>query len=203
MGRLTQSTLLIAELTLLVGISSGTLAEAAAPRIIMFYGGNLPKPVVLHEWRENMEFMRAISHEAKVTAKYLEVRPYIIVALFWGQEWVRYGKDGDRLNRLRPEQANQHGRFYPAVANKRAIFVFNSVPGPWPLTREVEKEGTEILAKHGIPIRLRSASFHYRKNGRCCRERLEVGGLGGVRADSGDLGDYVPGAIPISVETSR
>ncbi|MBA3441597.1 MAG: hypothetical protein H0T92_17190 [Pyrinomonadaceae bacterium] len=128
--------------------------EAAAPRLLMIYGKQLPKPIILANWQENQRLMSAITEEAKVTPEELKGRPYLEVALFSGLEWVRYVDQGKPLDKLRPKQASQHGRFYPAVGDAAPIMTFKSLPGPGPLTRRVDAKGVEILAGHGIPVRL-------------------------------------------------
>lgn len=98
--------------------------------------------------------MSAITEEARVTPEELKGRPYLEVALFSGLEWVRYVDQGKPLDKLRPKQASQHGRFYPAVGDAAPIMTFKSLPGPGPLTRQVKPEGIEILARHGVPVKM-------------------------------------------------
>ena len=143
-------------LFVLAGILFATPAEAAAPRLLMVYGKQLPKSIVLSNWQENQRLMSAITEEAKVTPEELKGRPYFELAFFWGLEWVRYVDQGKPLAKLRPKQASQHGRFYPAVGDAGPVVVFKSLPGPGPLNRSVKLEGIEILARHAVPVRLDS-----------------------------------------------
>src|SRR5689334_2520114 len=101
-----------------------TTSSAAGPRLIMFYGGPLQKPVILADWQENLLFVAATHDEAKVTSRALEGRPYIKVAMFWGPEWEHYVEEGRPLDKIRPDQANQHSRFYPAVDGHLSVFVY-------------------------------------------------------------------------------
>src|SRR5712692_9695096 len=87
--------------------------QAAAPRLIMFHGKLLPKPVILDDWKENLQLM-AVRPDAAVTRDQL-VWPYLQVAYFWGPRWVRYVQEGKPLDKLHPEEGDQHLRFYPAV----------------------------------------------------------------------------------------
>jgi hypothetical protein len=51
------------------------------------------------------------------------------LALFWGFEWVQFVNDIRPLTALKPEQANQHARFYPALGAALALVVFRDEPG--------------------------------------------------------------------------
>src|SRR5713226_4809934 len=79
---------------LFTGIVFAKYADAAAPRLIMVYGSPLTKPVVLSDWRENLEFMASITQQSSVTPEELRRRPYLKLALFWGPEWARYVEEG-------------------------------------------------------------------------------------------------------------
>lgn len=151
MGRRLCRTLLLMTLAPLVALSAPSLTRAAAPRLLMVYGTPLPQPVLLTDWWENLDFMLAIAEGVTITPEELAGRPYLGLAFFGGPEWVRYADEGRPLGALRPEEANQHGRFYPAAGDAGAVVTLDSVPGPWPLTRRVEPTGLEILARHGIP----------------------------------------------------
>lgn len=102
--------------------------------------------------------MLAIADEASVTPQALAERPYLELAFFWGPEWGRYVDGGGPLDALRPEQGNQHGRFYLAIGAAAPVFTFDSIPGPGTVIRRVEPQAVEILARHGIPTGLEATS---------------------------------------------
>ena len=142
-----------------VALFTGTVfakcADAAAPRLIMVYGSPLTKPVILSNWRENLEFMSSITQESSVTPEELRRRPYVKLALFWGPEWAQYVEEGKPIDRLRPEQANQQGRFYPAVGRAGPVVTLDMPPGSvGPSWRQVREAGIRILLKYGIAVRL-------------------------------------------------
>jgi hypothetical protein len=142
----------------------GSLAadvHAAAPRLILVTGPMLKRPVLLESWDENMRLMLAVANPASVAAEALPNRPFHKVALFWGPEWAEYITKGRSVKALRPEQGNQHARFYPAVGSSPPLFVFEDIPGPLGegarkvgLVRSVEQRGLDVLAKRGIRVRI-------------------------------------------------
>jgi hypothetical protein len=79
----------------------GTTADAAYPRLLMVYGKSLAKPIVV----ENaLDVVKVIEHTSDGTSvNGLEDRPYLELALFWGNEWNRYMDEGKPSNQLRPE----------------------------------------------------------------------------------------------------
>jgi len=60
----------------------------------------------------------------------LSHRPYVNLAIFWGQ----YDPD-----QLKPANASQHGRFYPATASEPAIVV-STVPDMQKKSNPIPKE---------------------------------------------------------------
>ncbi len=141
--------------TLFTGIVFAKHADAAAPRLIMVYGSPLRKPVILGNWRENLEFMSSITQQSSVTPEELRRRPYLRLALFWGPEWAQYVEEGKPIDKLRPEQANQQGRFYPAVGHASPVVTLDMPPGSvGPSWRQVREGGIRILLRYGIPVRL-------------------------------------------------
>jgi hypothetical protein len=89
-------------------------------------------------------------------------RPGLQLAMFWDAGiWEPYVREG-RLGSLRPEQANQFGRFYPAVAGQAAL-VDLPWAGTWP--KRVSPEALAILARHGVPTRLDSSGVPTRHGG--------------------------------------
>ena len=104
-------------------LSGGTSLGAAGPRLILISGGGLERPIVLSDWQENMSFLQQLTTPQGPEPRQLAARPFLNVSLFWGPQWDEYLRDGRPLSELRPEQANQHGRFYPAVSGAAAATV--------------------------------------------------------------------------------
>ncbi len=152
-------TALIVSPVLLALATSLMTAWAAGPCILMVYGPPLAKPVTLHNWPENEQFMVAAVDTATVTPAQLGGRPYMSLALFWGSPWEQYVNQGKPLTALRPAQANQCARLYPAYGTARPVLALDSdrVPSEWQL-RQIGSEGLAILARHGIPVRLKVRS---------------------------------------------
>jgi hypothetical protein len=144
---------------LLLGLGVAVPATAAAPRLIMVYGGPLARPVVLADWWGNLA---VITGEAvDVRPEGLSARPYLNLALFWGPRWDTYVRDGGSLDALHPEQANEHARFYPAVGEAPALVESQNIGG----LRRLPPQGAEVLARHGIPVRLDAAGASARADG--------------------------------------
>jgi hypothetical protein len=119
--------------------------EAAAPRFLMIYGRPLQKPVLLSDWGEIFKVFTSTPAETKVN---LNDRPFFELALFWGPAWNAYVRDGKPLDKLRPEDANQKGRFYPAFGDKPAVI------SAGPTVKQVPAESLRFLERHGIRTRL-------------------------------------------------
>ena len=148
--------LIVAALALLVVATSTTAAIAAGPRVILVYGPPLAKPIVLYNWAENEQLMGAAADAATIKPAELKGRPYLNMALFWGSGWGQYVKHSKPLGVLRPDHANQCVRFYPAYGAASPLMVFDSILGPYTsLTHVVRPEGIAILARHGVPVRLK------------------------------------------------
>jgi len=143
--------LLIVGLVLLVTALVASPAVAAAPRLIMVYGPPLSKPIILRDWQENLTVMLKMKR-TNIDPGELEGRSYLKMALFWGPRWVEYVEEGKPLGALRPEQANQHARFYPATGDEPALITLGSSKfGPRSI-RRVEPEALVVLARHGVPV---------------------------------------------------
>lgn len=106
-------------LLLALSVVSVPPVEAAAPQLLMVYGGGLTEPVILGDWDENLAFLLATSGSIDVPTAELAGRPFHSLALFWGGEWSRYMAEGGSLATLRPEQANQQGASIPHMAPAR------------------------------------------------------------------------------------
>jgi hypothetical protein len=133
------------------------VAGAAAPRIMMVTGPGLDEPVFLTDYSENLDLMlafqrgREIDEGRVVDPKELRRRPYLELWLFWGEnQWEPYVREG-RLADLTREQANQYGRFYPALGARDAVMNLD-VPG----SRTATAKLLAILAHHGIPTRVQA-----------------------------------------------
>ncbi len=136
----------------LVGILASALpAAAAAPRLVMVYGNGLPQPVILSSWEENGTLLSAATEAADISPESLAGRPYFRLAFFWGLQWDEYVGSGKLLSELKPDQANQYGRYYPATSSSSAVLTFDSIPGSGALTRWLDPRGVAVLVRHGIP----------------------------------------------------
>ncbi len=130
-------------------------ALAKGPRIMLVYGAPLAKPVVMSNWRDNATVMFAAADSTSVMHANLAHRPSLRVAMFWGLHWMRYMRHHRPLRNVRPAEADQFARFYPAYGTRPALFVFDSIPGPYTsLIRRIHAAGLRVLARYGIPIRL-------------------------------------------------
>jgi hypothetical protein len=130
--------------TLLLLMVGAARLEAAAPRLVMFYGGPLRTPVLLADWHDNLRLVQSATAGTAEPYGRLAGRPYIRVAHFWGPEWARYVDEGNPLDQLRPEQGNEHGRFYPAFRGSDAVY----------FGKRLTPKVLAMLAKQGIPVRL-------------------------------------------------
>jgi hypothetical protein len=153
--RALRRTFLAVGVALLALTTTTTPGIAAGPRIMMVYGRPLAMPVIFSNWGENETLMVAANDDMSVMHAQLTGRPSLRVAMFWGMDWVQYMKHHRSLAALHPNQANQFAGFYPAYGAAPALFVFDSIPGPYrSLIRRIRPEGIAVLAHHGIPVRL-------------------------------------------------
>lgn len=127
--------------------------RAAVPRIVLVTGPSLPVPVVLSDWGDNGQLLSG-DERSDLSPDDLIGRPFFDLWLFWGVEWDVYVAAGNPLDRLRPEQANQHARFFPAVGDAEALLTIDYIPGPGAPVRGMIPEGLAVLAAHGVPVRL-------------------------------------------------
>ncbi len=134
---------------LLAALLCVTSLEAAAPRLLMVYGASFQKPVLLSEWGKIFKMFTSTPAETDVN---LNDRPFFELALFWGPEWNAYVNDGKPLDKLRPEDANQKGRFYPAFGDNPAVI------SAGPMVKQIPPESVSFLEHYGIPTRLPVAS---------------------------------------------
>ena len=139
-------------LALVIGASSPAAAGAAAPRLLMVSGPGLSKPVLLTSWNEISDLVQAAANESPPAARAsLAGRPSLRLALFWDATiWEPYIRER-KLASLRPADATQFGRFYPAVNGKPAAI---DLPwtGRWP--KQPNARALAILERHGVPVAL-------------------------------------------------
>ena len=155
------SLILMLGLAALLFLSTSTPAVAAAPRLVLVYGDGLAHPVVLDDWWGNLALL--LGDEQPEELADLDGRPYLELALFWGPAWDQYVRDGNPLDALRPEQANQRGRLYLGTADLPPLLAINGVrnkttPGPVWSVRSVPAEAIQVFARHGIPTRVGAAA---------------------------------------------
>lgn len=111
---------------------ASTPASAISPSAVMVYGGTLGQPILLRPagpadfpafgllWWQAGSYRqptRTVQGDPELLSG-LSNRPYVKLAIFWG----RYEPE-----QLKPENASQHGRFYPPTAAEPAIVV-STVP---------------------------------------------------------------------------
>ena len=112
---------------LLAGFSS-TPVLAVSPSAVLVYGEKLAQPTLLRPdspedfpafgllWWNAGPYARptrTVQGDPHLLSA-LKNRPYVNLAIFWG----RYDAD-----QLKPENASQHGRFYPPTASEPALVV--------------------------------------------------------------------------------
>ncbi len=127
----------------------------AAPWIMIVHGDLLPQRVVMSDWHENNRLMAAIVASTPADTTWVHQRPYVHLAMFWGPEWAHYPRTPEALARLRPEQASQHGRFYPAWAASDAVVLIGSTSGrAYTTLGPIAEHGLVLLEHYGVPVRV-------------------------------------------------
>lgn len=155
MWKFSRRLILLTVLLVAVLVSSINPAFAKGPRIMMIYGPPLAKPVLVSNWSDNATIMVAAHESASLANTRLTGRPSLRVAMFWGLHWMRYMQHHKPLAAVHPTQADQFARFYPAYGTAPALFVFDSIPGPYTsLIRRVGRMGLAVFARYGVPVRL-------------------------------------------------
>jgi hypothetical protein len=119
-------------------------AEAAAPRYILVSGPGLERPVILGNWNENLAFLIGLIPAGRPAPGWRDDRPRYDLALFWGVP--------AKPVPTHPNQASQHGWFYPATGGRRAVVKLLISGQDFP--RVATREALRILARHGIPTRI-------------------------------------------------
>jgi hypothetical protein len=127
-------------------------AHAAAPRIVIFSGEPLAHQVVISDWRSIFRVVELVSSAPVARRAELAGRPGLKLSMFWGPRWIDYLSDGKRASALRPREADQFGRFYPAWRGRSALIDLGWA-GRWP--RVVPPKALAILKRFGVPTKLR------------------------------------------------
>jgi len=127
-------------------------AKAAAPRLIMVSGESLAEPILLDDADDIFALYQSFFFDGDPVGRTrLEGRSALRLALFWNNVlWEPYVRDG-RLAELKPLDANQFGRLYPAERGEPALVHLPGY-GKWPKT--VGETAHRILDAHGVPVRL-------------------------------------------------
>lgn len=141
-ARLARIFVLIAPL-LAAGVVAGS-AQAAAPRYILVSGPGLRRPATLGNWTENFAFETSLLRARRPTSGWRNDRRRYDLALFWGVP--------AKPVPTRPNEANQHGWFYPAIGGRRAVVKLRVSGEDFP--RVASPETLRILARHGVPTRI-------------------------------------------------
>lgn len=115
-------------MALIVGsIGVASPASAVAPHLIMLQGESLSRPVFVTQPYDLFQFMCALEGRATLEAPALEDRPFVSLSAFWGAPWVDYAAKPQWQAEIRADQANHHGRFYPATGSSGAMFVSTAI----------------------------------------------------------------------------
>jgi hypothetical protein len=132
---------------------AASVANAAAPRIVIFSGKPLAQPIAISDWQAiSRVFEQLVPAYARVaTRAELAGRPRLRVSMFWGPRWIEYFREGKRASALRPGQADQFGSFYPALRGRRALI---DLSGAGQSPRVVPAKALVVLERFGIPTKL-------------------------------------------------
>lgn len=147
MGRVALAVLLAAG----VAAVGASVADAAAPRIVLVSGGPLTSPVAVSDWPRISAVVSELAGAPALPRSVLANRPRLRLSLFWGPRWSEYLAAGKSPAALRPRQADQHGGYYPAW---RGLAAAVDLPwaGRWP--RRLPARAVAILARLGVPARI-------------------------------------------------
>lgn len=140
----------IATIAAAAALTAG-VADAAAPRIVIFTGKPLAHQVVISDWEAVFRVVAQIAPARVAPRAKLAGRPRLKVSMFWGPRWIDYLAQGKRASALRPGQADQFGSFYPAWRGRPALI---DLPwaGQWP--RVVPAKALLVLRRFGVPTKL-------------------------------------------------
>jgi hypothetical protein len=142
-------------LAALAAFSIAAPARAAAPHFIIVRGPELPKPILLEDWNENLDLLLASENEgADVDPSTLSSRPYFDVVLLWGPTWTRAKIEAQGADEV--VDPGQSDRFYPAVGDQGPVIAIRLGDRLGP--REAGPTTLAILAGNGVPTRLEKSS---------------------------------------------
>jgi hypothetical protein len=141
----------VAIATLGLALTVALPAQAAAPRLIVIHGEGLTHPIVLTDWWGNLALMGGDA--VHTFAWQLRDRPYFELALFWDPKWDMYVRNGNSLEDIAPNQADQEGRFYPATGTDQAIMALDGALFMPARAWRLSADSLEILARAGVPVR--------------------------------------------------
>lgn len=134
-------------------VAAGVLAlpaAAAVPRLLMFDGRPLARPVVLSDWKEIFRFQQAVLSSPDADPRGLRNRPSLRVSLFWGPKWNDYMENRRPLSKLRSRDADTFGRFYPAWRGRPAVVDLSFAEHG---AKRASPSALAILKRHRIPVR--------------------------------------------------
>ena len=92
-------------------LASATVAEAAAPRIVIISGTPLRHQIVISDWGRIATIVWESPGARPIPRTRLADRPRMKVSMFWGPQWNEYLSSGKPATALRPRQADQFGNF--------------------------------------------------------------------------------------------
>lgn len=122
-------------------------AQAAAPRILIISGKPLRHQVVISDWPNIATITRSSPGMRPTPRRQLADRPHMTISMFWGPQWSDYLRSGKPATALRPKQADQVGRFYPAWRGRPAVL---DLPwAGWP--QRATAKALAILHRSGVP----------------------------------------------------
>jgi NAD(P)H-hydrate repair Nnr-like enzyme with NAD(P)H-hydrate dehydratase domain len=137
------------------GASSAAVAPAA-PAIIILHGNLVAERIVMTDWDENHRFIQSIDVGGRLDVALTHDRQRIRLAMFWGPEWAQHPRTPEALGSLLPEQANQHGAFYPHVGGRAPVVLLGPTLGRnYGTVSAISADGIEILDRHGVPVAVR------------------------------------------------
>jgi hypothetical protein len=129
--------------SVVTALAVATPADAAAPRFILVTGPGLVRPVVLGDWRANLDLYTSMLNMPRVRRP-PSSRPRYDLALFWGVP--------ARPVPARPGAASQHGTYWPAAGSRPAVIELQLAGTLVP--RAASPRALRVLARHGVPIRV-------------------------------------------------
>jgi len=138
----------LAAVALVAVLALGTPVFAAFPRLVMFSGGSLKSPVVVTDWQAIATFLQSMPAPTAIPEATLSGRPFFQVTMFWGPQWKAHMDEGKPVSALRPEQGNEHGRFYPATVTSAAVLVLTGAPNTFDSPRPVPTDATAFTTGH-------------------------------------------------------